>query len=219
MNSTKTPSPSPSIINAGSFFTLVVTFCIVHLGFFVTLLCWVQRKQVSFDTGLSMDYSHWIFEVSPVDRTIIQKPLIFLLILLGGLILLDVGTLIISYIHTGDYDKQNRWILLIHFFHIVTIIGIFPTLAFGVTQHYLTLCDYHLHNSRDTYLLYYLPHIAGPCAIILMFYGAHIFIVPMVISENEIITTISMITWGSFLGVTFIYHILKLMVYCLLKFW
>lgn len=207
-NTTAVPSPSKGSNQNQIYFLFL--FLILRLICLALLTIWNVQMRKRY-------YGEFprIWNCSNEDRSLqSEKPLNLTWWLLCFSIFVDSET-ICELIFLNDYanehlEKITRWFLLLNLFHAVTILFIGYIIISWYKPYIETIKDIIWYKEYSDYLLGEESYLLFPSFIIALFYGIHIFCVPLIMHIDQFLLMVSTILWIVFSGIIFIYSMLKL---------
>jgi len=208
-NTTVVPSPGKGSPQYQIYFLFL--FLILRLICLALLTIWNGQMMKQYYGDF-----RWIWNCSNEDRSLpSEKALNLTWWLLCFSIFVD-GETICELIFLNDYanehlEKITRWFLLLNLFHAVTIVFIGYIIISWYKPYIETIMDIVSHHGaysdllldNESYLLF-------PSLIISLFYGIHIFCVPLIMQIDQFLLMVSIILWIVFNGISFIFFILKI---------
>ena len=208
-NTTAVPSPGKESNQDQIYFLFL--FLILRLICVALMTIWNvnKRKRYSYEFPKIWNCTN------ENESMISQKALNLTWWLLSISIFVDAET-ICELIFLNDYanehlEKITRWFLLLNLFHAVTILFVGYSIISWYKPYIDTIKDIVTYREYNAdYILREESYLLVPSLIIALFYGIHIFCVPLIMYIDQFLLMVSTILWIVFGGIIFIFSMLKL---------
>ena len=208
-NTTAVPSPGKESNQDQTYFLFL--FLILRLICVALMTIWNvnKRKRYSYEFPKIWNCTN------ENESMISQKALNLTWWLLSISIFVDAET-ICELIFLNDYanehlEKITRWFLLLNLFHAVTILFVGYSIISWYKPYIDTIKDIVTYREYNAdYILREESYLLVPSLIIALFYGIHIFCVPLIMYIDQFLLMVSTILWIVFGGIIFIFSMLKL---------